>query len=99
MLANISTRTINTVAALSVAAMVGLTACGTDDSGRSTGDTEVPLTVQRTSDTTFYVADNEGYRPDLGLRRTCESVGMVVVDVSPSGAYDDAINVVCGPAS
>ncbi len=80
-----------------VLAALVLSACGTD--GTIKADSENPITIQRTSDTTFFVADNAGYRPDLNLRRTCETIGMVVVDVSPSPGYEDALNVVCGPRS
>lgn len=81
-----------------VACVAVLSACGTDDSGSSApegGDT--PYVVQQTSDTTFYVYDNDGYHPDAVLRRTCETINMVVTGLSTDG--EKALHIVCGPKS
>lgn len=84
-----------------VACVAVLSACGVDDSSGSNaqGGGDTPYVVQQTSDTTFYVYDNDGYRPDLALRRTCETIGMVVIGLSTDGNAQKPLHVVCGPKS
>lgn len=76
-----------------VACVAVLSACG----GDPVSDT--PYVVQQTSDTTFYVLDNDGYHPDGALRRTCETVGMVITAVVPDGNSGKSLHVTCGPKS